>query len=227
MRLLTSIVVGLLSFLQPICAEEIPIYRVHTMSVIVSKAELAKMMQQPGADSYSYYDSVRSLMAAGKAQVHDVNIITLREGRRGTVESVREEIYPTEIEASDGLPVRKEVTVLPSHTLGGWFRAFETRNAGVTLTTEVSRQETTGGLRLTVAYEYVKRIKMDVELTTVLPQTILKIQQPRYQTIRQDMVLPVQLNQFTLTNTFAVKGADGKLDSRKKMLFFAMVQRVN
>jgi hypothetical protein len=89
------------------------------------------------------HEKIMALSKERKAELIDSNMVVCRSGQKATIESIREEIYPTEYEPP-GLPIPTDQLPLIPHT-ANHFRpilstptAFETRNTGTTLEVEAT-----------------------------------------------------------------------------------------
>jgi hypothetical protein len=91
------------------------------------------------------HTKVTALSKEGKAKLLDSNMIVCRSGQKATIESIREEIYPTEYDPPD-LPYStptngpEVLPIFPVHfrPIQSTPSAFETRNTGMTLTVEAT-----------------------------------------------------------------------------------------
>jgi hypothetical protein len=97
------------------------------------------LLADPAAQGDALHTQALRLAEQGKAEIIDTHVITALSGRKATLESIRELIYPTEYEPP-GLPPWPGTPPLDLQPLKN-FRpppliAFETRNTGIELEVE-------------------------------------------------------------------------------------------
>lgn len=165
---------------------------------------------EPSSDAI-LHDKVFALTKEGKAKLLDSNMIVCRTGQKATAESIREEIFPTETEPSDGLNGATQT----DHVLTFWnpsvrpFDAafqcnFETRNTGMTLEVEPCFEfPSFVNLRL------VPEIVSPVGLSTWMEHTDrwgkADIKFPVFETWRSNSTLTLKSGSFALVSSITPK----------------------
>ena len=95
----------------------------------------------------------------GDAKILDTSMVIARSGQKATVESIREEIYPTEYEPP-GFEPPKDFRWFDPASRG--FVAFETRNTGITLEIEPTLGSDGVIVDLRFLPEFVRLLRHDI-----------------------------------------------------------------
>jgi len=145
------------------------------VSLWAAEVPMAKVSGWQDRDGGEWFAAAQAEVAAGRAEQAAVLMLSGRLGEKMTIESLREEIYPTEYDPGDGLgsvgqtsleelmaqpwPLRPPF-LLPPH----FFVAFETRNVGEVIEVETTRDTDAGIHGLRLAAEWIRREGEDVYL---------------------------------------------------------------
>lgn len=138
--------------------------RVSVQYVEVPHPVLTEWMSGSETSGAVMHAKAMALSKTGGAKVLETNMVVCISGHRASVESIREEIYPTEY-AAPGLPCNfppsGTISENPIHPMLRAPTAFDTRNTGVTLEVEPTMGENDQIIDLRFNPEIVKRLRLE------------------------------------------------------------------
>ncbi len=166
---------------------------------------------EPSSDAI-FHDKVFALTKEGKAKLLDSNIIVCRTGQKATAESIREEIYPTETEPSDGLNGATQT----AHALTFWkpnvrpFDAafqcnFETRNTGMTLEVEPNQADNPYFIDVSLVPELVSQTGLITWFEHTDRWGKADIRTPVFETWRSNTRMTIKSGSFALVSSITPK----------------------
>lgn len=200
--------------------------RMHTMTVEVSEKDYRKMMRRK--DKLTDYKYAMGLVKADKAKIGDVNIIICQPGEIARVESIREEIYPTEYKppGSEMFPKKEgegAVVVFPYISpIFSLLSAFETRNTGITIEIEPILGEDGKTINMKFNPETTQRLRMNTFTKKQTVHGTEEMKMPTFGTLRTDIRLTLSSGKFVLATATTPKTKDGKKDKERRVLTFVM-----
>ena len=223
MRLLLSFLVFYAS-IGVACAHRGParLIRTHVLLFELNKESFVEWSR--GETSYK---SMLGIVKKGEAKVLDTNIAIGRFGERVTIESVREEIYPTEYEPPGRFPVEGVLEVIPAKPVRQTVDiAYETRNVGMNLELESIFTEDGESIDLRISSEFVDSVGYTkwIEYKDEWGQSDVK--RPIYLSHRLDTTLITRDGKFSLVGVFTGKDKKGELDPNRKLVMFVMSEIV-
>ena len=184
--------------------------RVWTQYIEVPHATLSGWLNGGKRPGHELHAEALKLAKGGGAKVLETNMVICRSGQRATVESIREEIYPTEYEPPE-LPGTFGSTPPTSHPL--WLSpdrfsqlrpntatAFETRNTGVTLEVEPTIGIEHSIIDLRLAPEIVTPLRLDTWMEHVDQWGDASTRMPAYETWRTNTSLMLVSGKFELAS---------------------------
>lgn len=171
---------------------------------------------EPSSDAI-LHDKVLALTMEGKAKLLDSNMVVCRTGQKSTVESIREEIFPTEYDAE--MPTSKptgiierigKIPVFPRY-IRPWGGApsfgcgFEIRNTGMTLEVEPNQADNPSFVDVRLVPELVSQ----TGLTTWFEHTDhwgkADIRTPVFETWRSNTSMTIKTGSFALVSSITPK----------------------
>jgi len=102
------------------------------------------------------HDAVIAYSKEGRAKSVETGIVVCRTGQKAVIESIREEIFPTEYEPPGSL-----YSIPPLNPAIRSFYAFETRNTGVTIEVEPTIGENESLIDLYLTTEVITRARLE------------------------------------------------------------------
>ncbi len=140
-----------------------------------------------------------ALSKTGGAKVLETSMVVCNSGQKATLESIREEIYPTEY-AAPGMPCNfpppGTISETPIHPMLRSPTAFETRNTGVTLEVEPTIGE--NGIDLRLIPEIVKRLRLETSMEHKDAWGNAPIRMPIFEKWGSQSLLTLQSRKFEL-----------------------------
>lgn len=203
------------------------IIRVHMVSFTMAQEVYTELMNRQNS-SLGDYAAVRQLEAQGRATVADVVVLTTSSGELGSVESMREFIYPVEYEMSELSQQGAHVLDLKSPANKSTRSAppvvFETRNLGVNV--EVCPVLVEDGVSVDVS---IKAKLVDPVGFSKWSQVNdqwgkVELKHPIFLSHESNTAVILSNGEFSMLNTHTPKNAKGELDSTQKLLVFAMAE---
>lgn len=183
--------------------------RVSLQFIEVPHATLTDMLADPAKSSQALHDKAVALSHEGGAKLLETCMVTCRSGQKATLETIREEIYPTEY-APPGLPcsigssLPQPAYEPPTNPLFRAPTAFDTRNTGVTF--EVEATSTAGGMiNLRLSPEIVTRLRLETLMEHTDQWGDGSIRMPIYETMRFNTTISVRSGKFELVSALTPK----------------------
>ncbi len=173
------------------------------------------------------YKSMLGIMKKGEAKVLDANITIGRSGERVTLESIREEISPTDYEPPGKFPMASIWEAMPMQPVVRPIDiAYETRNVGMNLELEPIFNEDGVSIDLRISSEFVDSVGYTkwTEYKDEWGQSDVK--RPIYLSHRLDTRLVTRDGKFSLVGVFTGKDKKGELDPNRKLVMFVMSEIV-
>ncbi len=203
-----------------------------TMEFIeVPQAEVTRLLykEKLGKDGSKLREELQKSVDAQKANLYETMMVVARSGQKATVESIREVIYPTEVEPSripNEVKVDKEVVnnmenirALAALVAPNTPTAFETRNTGGTLEIEPTIGDDNQIIDLRIVPEIVFETpwrRWNVRKDVLGNESAIEM--PYFYSIRTNTALTVADGMPQLLAVFTPKGADDKPDPTRKLL---------
>lgn len=196
--------------------------RVSLQFIEVPHATLTELLNDLEKSGQALHDKAFALLKEGKAKLMDTCMMVCRSGQKASLESIREEIYPTEY-SPPGLGCGGSTRHLPSDPpMNPSFRAptaFDTRNTGVTFEVEatLSSPETID-LRLSPAL--VTRLRLETWMEHMDQWGDGSMRAPIFETLRFTTSISVESGRFELVSVLTPKAnAPVPAVSRKILVF--------
>lgn len=166
-----------------------------------------------------------ALTKEGKAKILETCMVLGRSGQRFTLESIREEIFPTEYQPSElpcHIPSTKDSLTDKSPT-NPMFRtptAFETRNTGVMLEVEPTMSGDERVIDIRISSEVVTPLRLETWMKHKDQWGDSSIRMPVYETWRVSTSLSVKSGSFELVNVISPKPTAPVPAVMRKILVF-------
>jgi len=128
--------------------------RVSMQWIEISHPILTGLMGGEKKSGAALHDAVIAYSKEGKARIIETGIVVCRSGQKAVIESISEEIFPTEYEPPGSL-----YNTPPMNPAIRSFYAFETRNTGVTLEVEPTMTNLDGLIDLRIATDVITRAR--------------------------------------------------------------------
>ncbi|MCW1925780.1 hypothetical protein OKA05_24695 [Luteolibacter arcticus] len=194
--------------------------------------DLLFMKRPTKSDATELRKEVQTLVKAGDAKVLETQILTGRSSEKCLVESINEQIYPTEA-VPPKLPESVTVPDKPAGLSPDNIKAvaalisgpiptsFETRNVGSTMDVEPTIGSDPKYIDLRLAPELVWRNGNTTwyERKDALGN-VAKIELPDFYTIRLTTALTVTSGSYVLAGVVSPKAKDGSIDLTRKVMVF-------
>lgn len=206
-----------------VCTAE-PHVRVSLQFIEVSHPVLAELLAGEDQSGKALHAKAVSLSKEGKAKIVETCMLTGRNRQKLTLESIREEIYMTEV-APPGLPcnISSEPQPTPPMPYLREFNcptAFETRKTGVTFVAEPKISQDAQTIQLTLSSEVVIPVRLDMISEYRDRWGDASIRMPVYESWRSNTTISVTPGQFGLVSVIHPKPvAHGPELSRRILVF--------
>ena len=196
--------------------------RVSLQFIEVPHATLTDMLAGPAKSGFALHDKAVALSQEGGAKLLETCMVTCRSGQKATLETIREEIYPTEY-APPGLPCDLSTGSRPSdppmNPALGTPTAFDTRNTGVTF--EVEATSTAEGIiNLRLSPEIVTRLRLETSMEHTDQWGDASMRMPIYETLRFNTSISVRSGKFELVSALTSKTSTQVPAVSRKILVF-------
>jgi hypothetical protein len=166
------------------------------------------------------------LAKEGGARIIETNMVVCRCGQKAAIESIGEEIYPTDYEPpqlpgsfsgpSAGFPVSNTLPELRPNTPS----AFETRNTGVTLEVEPTIGDNDSIIDLRLASEIVTLLRLETWMEHVDQWGDASFRMPVFETWRSNTALSLIAGRFELASVITpIAKAPSPLIPKRILLF--------
>lgn len=191
----------------------------------ITTANLQELVKGDTDAPESLYKRIKLATNQGKARLLDIDILTCLSGNRITSESVREFIYPTEIEPN----------IFLGPTLGGLgafspqmplFRtptptAFETRHVGVTIELETKSLNHGKNIHVLINHESTSLHNFLTYYDFQDSRGKADIVTPQFLTQRTNEKVELPNNIYELIRSVSIFNNAGEIDPSEKHLIFA------
>lgn len=172
-------------------------------------------------------DKVEEMIDAEKALMYESKVVTTHLGAPSRVESIREEIYPTEYDppglCSVGPPTVEIKTPKPPMT-GFIPTAFETRNTGVTFEVDRVYFSETNTFSIQMTADMVNLVGQNKFATYADERMKADMTMPIFYTNRIKTEVIVKPGEYLLATTMTPYGEDGKPDRTKRLVVFVRAE---
>ena len=187
--------------------------RVSVQFVELPHADLTDLLAGNPANA-ALHDKVMEMVRGKKARIVETCIGVCQSGGKATVESVREEIYPTEV-YPPAIPCGAGMS--PSNPEPLWFSktfyspkhrswtAFETHVVGTTLEIEAGVLEGEPFVELGLAPEFASRLRLETMREYRDWRGDSSVRMPIYETWRTITKLTLRNGRFSLVSVFSPK----------------------
>ena len=170
-----------------------------------------------------------SLTKEGKAKILDSCVVTGRCGQKLTLESIREEIYPTEygppsLPCSIGSTPGIVLPEPPSNPLYRFIGAFETRNTGVTFEVDASIEDDGKSIGLHLVPEWVTPVRLETWAEHRDQWGDASFRMPVYETLRVNSQVSVIPGMFELVSVITPKPVAPVPGASRKVLVFVRAE---
>ncbi|MCW1886250.1 hypothetical protein OKA04_16045 [Luteolibacter flavescens] len=195
-------------------------------------SDLLFMKRPKSADATELRSQVQAMVKDGNAKLLDTQVLAGRSGEKILVESIREQIYPTEAEPAsvpDAIATPdKETPVSPAQinalanlVSGPTPTSFETRNVGSTLETEptVGFDSKLIDLRISPELTWHTGNSRWYERKDALGN-VATIEMPDFYTARLTTALTVTRGSYVLAGVVSPKSDKGATDLTRKVMIF-------
>lgn len=195
--------------------------RVSLQFIEVPHAFLTELLTSKETSGPAIHAKAISLAKAGEGKILETCIVTGQSGQKFLLESIREEIYPTEYDPPElpGSPPapRNEPPIHPSERAP---TAFDTRNTGITFEVAASIEDHEKAIRLHLAPEIVTRLRLDSLMELRDPWGVRSVSMPVFEAWRTNTTVTVVPGKFELVTVITPKSsAPGPTVLRKILMF--------
>jgi len=197
--------------------------RVSLQFIEVSHPMLTELLNESGG--HALHAKAVSLTKDGKAKILDSCVVTGRSGQKLRLESIREEIYPTEYQPPT-LPCsigNAPGIVLPDPPSNPMYRsptAFETRNTGVNLEVEATIEDDGKTIGLLLSPEWVTPVRLETWDEHRDQWGDSSVRMPVYETLRVNAGVSVVHGKFELVSVITPKPVAPVPGVSRKVLVF-------
>lgn len=206
-----------------VCTAAQPQVRISLQFIEVSHPMLTELLAGEDQSGKALHAKAFSLSKEGKARILETCVLTGRGRQKLSLESLREEIYPTEV-TPPSLPCGG-FSPLPKPPMPYLreFRtptAFETRNTGVTFEVEPVASEDGGSVKLTLSSEVVIPVRLHVIDEYRDHWGDASIRMPVYESWRSNSTISVIPGRFAMVSVIHPKPvAPSPAQSRRILVF--------
>lgn len=204
--------------------------RVSVQYVELPHADLTSLLADSPGNAALHAEAME-MVRGKKARIVETCIGVCQSGGKATIESFREEIYPTEVTPPElpcsignsppvtGLTL-PEVNYSPKHRS---YTAFETRNIGTMLEMDAHVSEGERLVDLRLVPEFVNRMRLETMTEYKDERGDASIRMPIYETWRANTQLTLRAGQFSLVSVFSPKRRVPAPFVDSRVLLFARV----
>lgn len=197
--------------------------RISIQFIEVPHNTLTEMLAGPENSGQALHDKAVALSKAGQAKLLETCMVVCRSGEKATIESIREEIYPTEYEPPElpcGNPSNMRLpSDPPRNPLFRTPTAFETRNTGVTFKVE-PLLDSDGTIDLRLNPEIVTRLRLETWMEHVDQWGDGSMRMPIYETWRFNSSINVAPGKFEFVSALTPKATAPVPAISRKILVF-------
>jgi hypothetical protein len=196
--------------------------RVCVQLIEVPHPVLTELLAAPDTSGPALHDQALALAKEGTAQLLETSVVTCHHGQKASVESIREQIYPTEYapsvlisELGQTPPPPKKPRLRPDS-----FTAWETRNVGTTLEIEPTLAADGHLIDLRFVPEIIQLVRMDTFKQYVDEWGDASIRMPVFETSRLNTSVSLMPGQFEMVGAITPKpNTPGPAVTRKLLVF--------
>jgi hypothetical protein len=199
--------------------------RVYLQFIDVPHPVLTEMLAEKDSGGANMHAKAIALAKEGKSKVLETCMVLGRSGQKFTLESIREEIYPTEYEPI-GLPgtflsaPESDSSDLPTNPMFRAPTAFETRNAGVTVDVEPTLSAEERVIDLHISSEVVTPLRLETWMEHKDQWGDGSIRMPVFETWRVHTSVSVEPGKFEIISVISPKPKDPVPAVLRKFLVF-------
>lgn len=207
-------------------AEQAQHVRVSLQFIELSHPVLTELLAGNETGGSSLYAKAVSLTKEGKAKILDSSVVTGRSGEKLTLESIREEIYPTEYEPP-GLPCGGLPPSSPDDPTNPMYRsptAFETRNTGTTFEVEATIEDDGKSIGLHLVPEWVTPVRLETSMEHHDQWGDASFRMPVYETLRVNTQVNVIPGKFELVSVITPKPVAPVPGASRKVMVFVRAE---
>ncbi|BDS07840.1 hypothetical protein NT6N_28800 [Oceaniferula spumae] len=202
--------------------------RVQMVFIEVSQSQARQLLKQPT----SLYSRVQEQLKEGKASLLNHTVLIARSGERSRVGSVRELIYPTEVEAHSLPPVKNglagNIPELPKlRPTASCPTAFETHHVGESLLIEPTISEDGGHIELWLLHELVSHRRDSVMVTHKDRWGRADVRMPEFDTMTTNTSINLADGKMQFVSIHTPQLDTGDLDTSRKILVFVKASIVS
>lgn len=181
--------------------------RVSLQFIEVAHPVLTEMLAGKETSGQALHDKALALSNEGKAKILETCMVVCRSGQKATLETIREEIFPTEYQPP-ALPshVSPTVRLASDPPVSPFFRsptAFDTRNTGVTF--EVESTVSLNGIDLRLSPQIVTPLPLQTWMEHVDTWGDGSIRMPIYESWSITTSINVKSGRFELVSAITPK----------------------
>ncbi len=184
------------------------VIRVSVQYIEVPHPVLTEWMSGSETSGPAIHAKAMALSKTGGAKILETSRVVCKSGQKASVESIREEIYPTEY-APPGLPCnfppRGSISDTPMNPKLRSPTAFETRNTGVTLEVEASTGSGGEIIDLQFSSQIVSRLRLETWMEHKDPWGNAPIRMPIFEKWGSKSSLSLQSGKFELAAVITPK----------------------
>lgn len=209
--------------------------RVSVQYVELPHADLTLLLaDSPG--NAALHGKAMEMVRANKARIVETCIGVCQSGEKATVESVREEVFPTEVTPPG---ISYSIGNSPSNSVPPWlsetiyspkhrsYTAFETHNTATMLEMEVNVSEGERFVDLRLVPEFVSRLRLETMREYKDERGDSSVRMPIYETWRANTQLTLRSGQFSLVSVFAPKREQAAPFVEGRVLLFARADLID
>lgn len=224
---MNAILIGIL--LSGICSAtqyQPTLIRVSVQFIEVPHPVLTEWMSGEQTSGPALHAKAMALSKTGGAKVLETSMVVCKSGQKATVESIREEIYPTEYAPpalSGSIGSVPSPRILPTSPMNPMFRsptAFDTRNTGVTIEVEPMVRENDSIIDLRFDPEMVKRLRLETSMEHKDAWGDAPIRMPIFEKWGSQSSLTLQSGTFELAAVIAPKPDEPAPAVSRRILLF-------
>jgi hypothetical protein len=197
-------------------------FRISLQLIEVPHPVLTELLGGEETGGPALHGKCLALAKEGRAKILDSSMVICRSGQRASLETIREEIYPTEA-SNEGLDaVRPPVTPkLLSRPFDGIFGGnFETRNTGATFEVEATTGLESRVIDLRFVHEFITPVRLETWMEDRDQFGDASIRMPVFGTWRVHTSLSVVPGKFELASVISPRPkAPVPAVSRKILVF--------
>ena len=199
--------------------------RVSLQFIEVPHATLTEMLAAPEKSGQALHGKAFALSKEGRAKIMETCMVICRSGEKASLETIREEIYPTEY-SPPGLPGSFSSTPArthldsPMHPALRAPTAFDTRNTGVTFAVEATLSSH-GTIDLLLIPEIVTRLRLETMREHIDQWGDGSMRMPIFEALRCNTSINVESGKFALVSALTPNANSPVPAVSRKVLVFA------